>query len=530
MRSAFLTSSAGPKQQKLLKYTSEDESRLRKVLSSQECGFEVNEQKNYANISELEADISQFLAAAGPEDSVLFYFSGHGDAPKGDLMFLYEFSDMNQLAFTALTASWLRDRMKHCRARNKLIILDCCKAGAIYDTDGTKSVDQELDLRDLNLESSSHLAFVSGSRFELAREDDTIEASVFTHFLVQALTKDRERADFDKDGLISVQDLEQWISEEISRFNEPRDHDKLVPRPYIVGEQRGKYFLTLSPDAAWHWPTEAGFSRSKVDKQRGRGASVVLVDTGIDADHYQFRDKSIPFCTIGDQAPNVVETRGFDIAGHGTGTASIVIGEDIGVAPRADLQVAAVLDRFGGGSSASLINGLTWLYSDGRRETKTNNILLIPLGFPEGNRIIEDLLKGLSNSMDVLIVAPVGNAGTKPHFPASLEQVLSVGTVDNAGVPIDGQPELTTDKMIKPEIFGYGMEIPVAIPRGYLGKSQYEPQSGGSRAAAYVAGVAALYQAQFDLSGERLKDKLLNTALPIKNDAYSRGIARFLCN
>jgi hypothetical protein len=274
VRRAFLVGSNGPDFQPKLKFAESDAEKIRACLASPICNFIVNEPKQHASRYEILADLDHFFGAADDEDTVVFYFSGHGAVPQGDLHLLFSFSEKARLPFTSISINEIRDKLKFCRAQNKLVILDCCHAGAIYDQNGVKSAGEELDFRDLNIESESHIAFVAGTRFERAREDEKFGSGAFTHFIIDAIQSRPEQADIDRDGLISIQDLERWIPQQLDRENIGRQKQERFPRPYLIGEQKGLFYLTLMRDVIWQWPDICGVKRAHDAKIVGGGCTI----------------------------------------------------------------------------------------------------------------------------------------------------------------------------------------------------------------------------------------------------------------
>ena len=103
--------------------------------------------------------------------------------------------------------------------------------------------------------------------------------------------------------------------------------------------------------------SEWAFSATQVEVlQRrgldGRGVTICLADTGIDAGHPALR--GAPVLAWRDFVDGRV--RPYDDDGHGTGMAGLLVGRGPlrGVAPAASLIVAKVLDSRGRGTSASL--------------------------------------------------------------------------------------------------------------------------------------------------------------------------------
>ncbi|MHC4794625.1 MAG: S8 family serine peptidase, partial [Planctomycetota bacterium] len=88
----------------------------------------------------------------------------------------------------------------------------------------------------------------------------------------------------------------------------------------------------------------------------GAGVTVVVIDSGVKADHSEFGDRvrwSVNF--TGDDAPD-----GDDQDGHGTGVASIAAGSTIGIAPESSIAALRVEQLSGLITNASVIAALDW--------------------------------------------------------------------------------------------------------------------------------------------------------------------------
>jgi subtilisin family serine protease len=253
-------------------------------------------------------------------------------------------------------------------------------------------------------------------------------------------------------------------------------------------------------------------------KARGRGVICGILDSGIDADHADFKHRNannglaVRFCfVLSDskiQAP--AEGRGFDLFGHGTHVASI-IGGQLGVAPHAGLIVAGTPRTRLTSSIVMLHTGLNWLCEQlgGEADWGYPLILNLSIGFPERgatdapsdslygeafatfHAILDALIDG-----DVLVVSAIGNVAGRHVSPGSRPDVLSVGAVDinHKRSPWSGHvPEPLRPKLTGPRVMGYGTKVVAAERRLANGSHLWVSRSGTSQAAAYVSGVAALY-------------------------------------
>jgi tRNA A-37 threonylcarbamoyl transferase component Bud32 len=77
----------------------------------------------------LEQAISDRLGKLTPDDSLLIYVAGRAfKADDGRVYFAPKSFDLRRAAVTGMALQWLVDRMEQCRAKEKLLVLDCSRA------------------------------------------------------------------------------------------------------------------------------------------------------------------------------------------------------------------------------------------------------------------------------------------------------------------------------------------------------------------------------------------------------------------
>jgi subtilisin family serine protease len=274
----------------------------------------------------------------------------------------------------------------------------------------------------------------------------------------------------------------------------------------------------IGTPAAW----EAGLT--------GKGVTVAVLDTGIDADHP-------------DLAGRVATSRSFiegeevaDRNGHGTHVASTVggsgaasDGKEQGVAPGASLAVGKVLSDQGSGSESQIIAGMEWA----AREVGAD-IVSMSLGSTEpsdGTDPMAQAVDTLSEETGALFVIAAGNTGAPSSIgsPGAADAALTIGAVDSA----DEAAYFTSagprhgDNALKPDLSAPGVGILAARSSLSEGTGAYTSMSGTSMATPHVAGVAALLAERHpDWTGARLKDALMSTSTPLDASAYTLGAGR----
>jgi subtilisin family serine protease len=236
---------------------------------------------------------------------------------------------------------------------------------------------------------------------------------------------------------------------------------------------------------------------------RGEGVLIGLLDTGVDADHPDLKGKVehwVEFDSLGSS----VNSRPHDSDQHGTHCAGTLVGgresgRHIGLAPRARLAAALVLDGATGGTDAQVLAGIDWCVE------KKVDVISMSLG-----GLIMDAETPPTYSEAILtcleagipVVAAIGNEGEQTTgSPGSDLFVISVGATDpndrvagfsGGRTQILRQSDFIEPRFLplaysKPEISAPGVAVYSTVPGGKWGAF-----NGTSMATPHVAGGMAL--------------------------------------
>jgi hypothetical protein len=139
-------------------------------------------------------------------------------------------TERRRLGLTAIPAEWLNQQLEDCLARRVILMLDCCHSGAFAR--GAKGA-SALALQE-KFGGRGKIVLTASGATEYSFEGDSAVGddvrSVFTHSVVQGLRTGA--ADRDKDGEITVDDLYDYVYDEV-RAAEPRQ----TPKKWVYGAE-----------------------------------------------------------------------------------------------------------------------------------------------------------------------------------------------------------------------------------------------------------------------------------------------------
>jgi subtilisin family serine protease len=234
---------------------------------------------------------------------------------------------------------------------------------------------------------------------------------------------------------------------------------------------------------------------------QGGGASVAVLDTGVDADH---PDIDLTKWAEFDENGNEVDSEPQDYGEHGTHVSGTVAGGaesgvHVGVAPEADLYHAAVLtdcEQSCTGSFSQVIAGMEWAVEEGV------DVMSMSLGVDGYESAFIDPVRSAQDA-GVTVVASIGNSGEgSSASPGNVYDAISVGASDesanitgfSAGEDIDTLdawgPEAPLDwpdEYTVPSVAAPGANVYSTYPGG-----EYNSLFGTSMAAPHVSGAVAL--------------------------------------
>jgi subtilisin family serine protease len=233
------------------------------------------------------------------------------------------------------------------------------------------------------------------------------------------------------------------------------------------------------------------------DRTTGAGVKVAVIDTGIDCTHPYLACAGGVNLIKPDASPA-------DDHGHGTHVAGTIAARPVdgkgivGVAPAASLYAVKVLNAEGGGSIATIVEGIAWVAENGM------NVANMSLGGPGSDAMYKAVRKAVAAG--VTIVAATGNdPAASVSAPASYSEVIAV----SASTSEDGLADFATTG---PEVdfIAPGKDVESTWPGGKAARL-----SGTSMASPHVAGLAALACSLGARSPSQVRGALTRASSPL---------------
>ena len=239
-------------------------------------------------------------------------------------------------------------------------------------------------------------------------------------------------------------------------------------------------------------------------KGTGQGVDVYILDTGIRYTHEDFEGRAhyAGYDAIDELVGS--RNRGNDCNGHGTHCAGTIGGRRFGVAKKATLYAARVLDCTGTGAVSGIIRAMEYIVDKREREQHTSKaVFSMSLGVTKS--VVFNEAANNTVLQGIVVVSASGNQGQDSceYSPGSAELAISVAASDHEdhSVTFSNIGECV-------DIFAPGVSIKSAINTC---DTCTESKTGTSMAAPHVAGYAAvMFSIDPSLSPEQLKQTLVD--------------------
>ncbi len=206
----------------------------------------------------------------------------------------------------------------------------------------------------------------------------------------------------------------------------------------------------------------------------GEGVNVYVIDSGFEATRELNGRARLAYSAFPDQPA--------DCSGHGTEVASVIAGLNVGVAKKANVIVAQVLDCAGDGANSDLIDAISWVIATHQKPA----IINMSLGGDRSPSVDKAVKAAIDAGIPVVVAAGNANIDACIQSPAAVAQAITVAASSEA----NSRAKFSNYGPCV-DIFAPGVNILTAAT---VEKSRngWNFASGTSFAAPFVTGVAAL--------------------------------------
>ena len=181
-------------------------------------------------LATVQASLEQVVSEAQPQDTILFYFSGHGIQTTGPVseaqqaVLCFTDTQKENLLETGLSLQLLLRALNRSAARQQLVWLDACHSGDMTLRGTTVDV-----LRQQAAKSSGFYALLSCDQDQRSWEFPQLGHGVFTYYLMQGLRGEAANAQ----GAISADSLYRYVYYQTLRYI-----DKTNQQLRVINQQK----------------------------------------------------------------------------------------------------------------------------------------------------------------------------------------------------------------------------------------------------------------------------------------------------
>lgn len=167
--------------------------------------------------------------AAGKNDTVLLYFSGHGGreadtaSDSGQSAYLYPVgADEQDLISTAYPMVDLERSFRRIQAQRVVFLADSCYSGAARDPKAAAQAKGSVNALRLLSKSKGRVILSACQADQVAQESNKHGHGLFTHYVLEGLQG--ARADIDGDSAVDTDELYSYVSRKVSKASRQTQH------------------------------------------------------------------------------------------------------------------------------------------------------------------------------------------------------------------------------------------------------------------------------------------------------------------
>ena len=215
-----------------LKYAVADAEAITRFFENQgKLGLYRNIQKKIlvdqeASLSNMRNAFGEFFIDAREDDIAIIFLAGHGYVDRlGESYLLAHDSKPDNLYSTALTMREFQNMLSsRIPPRRTLVLADACHSGGMGSTGLRGSEQIVAEFHRLVQATQGKLILTASREREYSREDSEKRHGVFTYYILEAL---QGLADGDKDGIVDLREMYDYVFEKVTKQTQGAQHPTL---------------------------------------------------------------------------------------------------------------------------------------------------------------------------------------------------------------------------------------------------------------------------------------------------------------
>lgn len=187
-------------------------------------------------------DLAWLADSAGPEDTVVVFFSGHGGRAgtheEEAACFCPAEASSNALVETSITGCDLTAALRAVHSERLIVLIDSCHSGGFGEPrSGSTGLTAELTAKDVSslLQGRGRVIMAASRPDEAAWELEGMRNGLFTHYLLRGLRGEVAR----EDGTIWVSELFGYVSRSVRQHGLQHPYQKAVGEDFVVAVWAG---------------------------------------------------------------------------------------------------------------------------------------------------------------------------------------------------------------------------------------------------------------------------------------------------
>jgi hypothetical protein len=187
---------------------------LRGKFTTQPLHSDMEDRKLTPTRSNIMSMIKLLSSNSEQNDTILFYFAGHGFEQDGVNYLLPADARLNVLSETAIALRWVKKTLSESLAKKKFIIIDACHAGSRLGR--SQSMTMTRSFQEEMFSESEGLAILSSCRLgQVSYDFPEKNHGAFSYFLLEGL---KGSADEDSDHIVTVPDVNKYVSTKMHKW------------------------------------------------------------------------------------------------------------------------------------------------------------------------------------------------------------------------------------------------------------------------------------------------------------------------